>query len=149
MPVYLIVVDPTKLGSKELPAPSAKVWESVANLLSKGVDNLPPGTGYAIIIGGLIGIILTLCEEFLPKSAKKWIPSSTGLSIAGVIPAFNSMSMFAGALIAWLIAKYRKDIDEQYTIPFSSGLIAGESLIGVAIILIAQGPGLVRTLFGW
>lgn len=149
VPVYLIVVDPSKLGSKELPAPSAKVWESVANLLSKGVDNLPPGTGWAIVLGAAIGVILTLCEELLPKSARKWIPSSTGLSIAGVIPAFNSMSMFAGALIAWIIAKYRKDIDEQYTIPFSSGLIAGESLIGVAIILIATGPGLLMALLGW
>ena len=59
------------------------------------------------------------------------------------------MSMFAGALIAWFVAKYRRDIDEQYTIPFSSGLIAGESLIGVAIILIVQGPGLIRSLLGW
>ena len=149
VPVYLVVVDPTKLGTTELPAPSAMVWKGVANLLSKGVDNLPPGTGYAIIIGAIIGAILTLCEEFLPKAAKKWVPSSTGLSIAGVIPAFNSISMFAGALIAWVIGKFRKDIDEQYTIPFSSGLIAGESLIGVAIILMAQGPGLVRSLLGW
>ena len=148
VPVYMVVVDPTKLGSKELPAPSAKVWEGVANLLSKGVANLPEGTVTAMIIGGLIGIILTLCEEFLPKEYKKWVPSSTGLSIAGVIPAFNSISMFAGALIAWTIAKFRKDIDEQYTIPFSSGLIAGESLIGVAIILLTQGPGLIMTLFG-
>lgn len=149
VPVYLVVVDPKKLGSPELPAPSAKVWEGVANLLSKGVSNLPEGTISAIIIGAVIGIILTLLEEFLPKEHRKWVPSSTGLSIAGVIPAFNSISMFAGALIAWIIAKVRRDIDEQYTIPFSSGLIAGESLIGVAIILAAQGPALVKTLFGY
>ncbi len=148
VPVYMVVVDPKKLGSKELPAPSAKVWEGVANLLSKGVENLPDGTVTAIVIGALIGLVLTLCEELLPKEYRKWVPSSTGLGIAGVIPAFNSISMFVGALIAWIIAKTRKDIDEQYTIPFSSGLIAGESLIGVAIILISQGPGLIKSLFG-
>jgi putative OPT family oligopeptide transporter len=148
VPVYLIVVDPKKLGTPELPAPSAKVWASVAELLSKGVENLPPGSVYAMIVGGLIGIILTLCDEFLPAKIKKWLPSSTGLGIAGVIPAFNSISMFVGALIAWILSKTRKDLDEKYTIPFSSGLIAGESLIGVALILISKGPEMIQKLFG-
>ena len=60
---------------------------------------------------------------------------ATGLGIAGVIPAFNSISMFAGAFMAWLFAKARPRAAEAYTIPVSSGLIAGESLVGVAIIL--------------
>jgi uncharacterized oligopeptide transporter (OPT) family protein len=51
-----------------------------------------------------------------------------------VIPAFNSIAMFAGALIAWLVARARPNVAETYTVPVSSGLIAGESLMGVAII---------------
>ena len=43
--------------------------------------------------------------------------------------------MFAGALIAWLVAKKAPQAGETYTVPVSSGLIAGESLMGVTIIL--------------
>ena len=52
-----------------------------------------------------------------------------------MIPAFNSIAMFAGALIAWLVAKKAPQAGETYTVPVSSGLIAGESLMGVTIIL--------------
>ena len=56
-----------------------------------------------------------------------------------MIPAFNSFAMFAGALAAWAFAKARPRLAETYTGPVSSGLIAGESLMGVAIILVLEG----------
>ncbi|HTU25933.1 MAG TPA: OPT family oligopeptide transporter [Pirellulales bacterium] len=143
VPVYAIVVDPGKLGSKELPAPSAKVWAAVAEMFSKGLDALPPYAGWAILIGALIGIALTLMEEFAPPKYRRWIPSPTGLGIAGVVPAFNSLSMFAGAAIAWAVARAAPKLDEQYTIPVSSGLIAGESLMGVTVRLVAEAAKLL------
>ena len=137
VPAYLFVVqrNPERLGSEALPAPSAKVWAGVAELLAKGIDSLPQGALAAIVVGAAIGIALTLLEEFGPKAWRPWLPSTTGLGIAGVIPAFNSFAMFAGALAAWLFAKARPQAAETYTVPVSSGLIAGESLMGVAIIL--------------
>lgn len=143
VPVYFLVVDTAKLGTSELPAPSAKVWQKVAELMSKGPDALPDGSVLAMLIGGGLGIVLTLLDEYAPKSWKKYLPSTTGLGIAGVIPAFNSISMFMGALGAWILARRRPDLDEKYTIPVSSGLIAGESLAGVGVILISQGPDLI------
>jgi uncharacterized oligopeptide transporter (OPT) family protein len=140
VPAYLFVVqrDPTKLGTEALPAPSAKVWAGVAELLANGIGALPAGALAAIAIGAAIGILLTLLEEFGPKSWRPWLPSTTGLGIAGVIPAFNSFAMFAGALVAWIIARARPQLAETYTVPVSSGLIAGESLMGVAIILVLE-----------
>ena len=137
VPAYLFVVqrNPERLGSEALPAPSAKVWAGVAELLAKGIDALPQGAIAAIVVGAAIGIVLTLVEEFGPKSWRPWLPSTTGLGIAGVIPAFNAFAMFAGALAAWLFAKARPQAAETYTVPVSSGLIAGESLMGVGIIL--------------
>ena len=35
VPVYSIVVDPEKLGSPEMPAPAAKVWEAVAEAVHR------------------------------------------------------------------------------------------------------------------
>jgi uncharacterized oligopeptide transporter (OPT) family protein len=137
VPAYLFVVqrDPGRLGSESLPAPSAKVWAGVAELLAKGIDALPSGALVAIAVGAALGIALTLLEEYAPKSWRPWLPSTTGLGIAGVIPAFNAIAMFAGALVAWLFARARPRDAEAYTVPVSSGLIAGESLMGVAIIL--------------
>lgn len=140
VPAYMFVVqrDPSKLGSEALPAPAAKVWAGVAELLAKGIDSLPAGAKEAILIGAALGVVLTLLEEFTPKQYRKWIPSSTGLGIAGVIPAFNAISMFIGALIAWILSKASPQTDEKYTVAVSSGLIAGESLMGVGIILVIE-----------
>jgi uncharacterized oligopeptide transporter (OPT) family protein len=140
VPAYMFVVQrqPERLGSEALPAPSAKVWAGVAELLAKGIDSLPAGALAAIVVGAAIGIALTLLEELGPRAWKPWLPSTTGLGIAGVIPAFNSFAMFAGALAAWLFAKFRPAAAETYTVPVSSGLIAGESLMGVAIILVIE-----------
>jgi uncharacterized oligopeptide transporter (OPT) family protein len=140
VPAYLFVVQraPERLGTAELPAPSAKVWAGVAELLAKGIEALPDGALAAIAVGAAIGIALTLLEEFGPKRWRPWLPSTTGLGIAGVIPAFNSFAMFAGALAAWAFAKARPKLADTYTVPVSSGLIAGESLMGVAIILVLE-----------
>jgi uncharacterized oligopeptide transporter (OPT) family protein len=140
VPAYLFLVQraPERLGSADLPAPSAKVWAGVAELLAKGIGALPTGAVEAIVVGGLLGIALTLLEEFGPRAWRPWLPSTTGLGIAGVIPAFNSFAMFAGALAAWAFARARPKLAATYTVPVSSGLIAGESLMGVAIILVLE-----------
>jgi uncharacterized oligopeptide transporter (OPT) family protein len=147
VPIYAAIVDPTKLGSAQLPAPSAQVWAKVAQMLAKGFEALPPGAVVAMAIGGVLGILLTLAEQFLPDRYAKWVPSATGLGIAGVIPAFNSISMFLGALGSWLWTRARPRVADKYVIPVSSGLIAGESLMGVAIILCGQGPTLLKEVW--
>jgi uncharacterized oligopeptide transporter (OPT) family protein len=146
-PVYLLVVKPETLGSESLPAPAAKVWASVAELMSKGFGALPNGALAAMAVGAAVGVVLTLLEEFLPKKYRVWVPSPTGLGIAGVIPAFNSVSMFLGSLFAWVLAKARPKVGDEYTVPVSSGLIAGESLMGVFIILVMEGPGMILTIY--
>jgi uncharacterized oligopeptide transporter (OPT) family protein len=136
----------TNLGTESLPAPAAKVWAAVAEVLNKGLGGLPKGTGWAMLVGAIFGIAITLCEEFLPRPYVQWIPSATGLGIAGVVPAFNSISMFLGALAAWIWSKAHAKSAEKYVVSGSSGLIAGESLMGVAIILWLQGPSLIQEI---
>ena len=45
--------------------------------------------------------------------------------------------MLIGAVISALYARDRPASDEAYTVPMASGLIAGESLLGVAVALMA------------
>jgi OPT family oligopeptide transporter len=139
VPVFnLLVPTPDALGTDRFPAPSAQVWKGVAELLAHGVQSLHPWARWGIVIGGIIGIILPLLELAFPKY-KQWVPSATGLGLALVIPCFNSVSMFLGALIAYLWVKYKPEHGERYITPVASGIIAGESLLGVAVALLSAG----------
>ena len=133
----------TNLLSDEFPAPAVALWVKVAQLLDKGFKNLPKGSVIGIIIGGFLGILIALAEEYLPKRCLKWIPSATGLGIAGIIPAYNSISMFLGAFAVWLWMKVHSRSAEDYTVSGASGLIAGESLTGVSISIWQAAPALL------
>lgn len=133
---YLLVPDASALGTDRWPAPSAQVWAAVARLLSNGITSLPITARWGMLVGGLLGIIIPLLEIILPKH-RKYIPSAMGLGLSMVIPFYNSLSIFIGSLIALLLEKKLPKIAEKYIVPVSSGIIAGESLMGVFITLYA------------
>lgn len=137
-PVYNILVPSADvLGTDKLPAPAAQTWAGVALLLSNGLHALPVSARWGLLWGGLAGIVLTLCERIWPK-CRTFLPSPTAMGIAFVIPAWNSVSMFIGAFVAWVLEKRAAAFGETYTVSVASGLIAGESLMGIAVaILIA------------
>ena len=135
VPVFFILIpDPAMLGTEKWPAPAALVWRGVAELLAKGPGALPVSARFGLVIGASLGILLTVLEVTLPKY-KKFIPSPTGLGIAFTINGFNTISMFIGAVLALGFSAWKPKAAEQYTIPVASGIIAGESLMGVAIAL--------------
>ncbi|MEZ4407491.1 MAG: OPT family oligopeptide transporter [Polyangiales bacterium] len=131
---YALVPNPQALGGDRFPAPSAQVWKGVAELLARGVESLHPTARVAIGVGLVIGAALPLLERALPRY-RQYLPSAMGLGLALVIPAFNSLSMFVGAVIAWAYFRANEKSAETFTIPVASGLIAGESLLGVAVAL--------------
>ncbi len=143
---YLIVPDASVLGGDQWPAPSAQVWAKVAELLKDGFSALHPTAQLGMLIGCLIGIAIPLLEKYLPEKFRKFIPSATGLGLAMVIPFYNSLSMFIGACIATYLEKKHKQMSDDYVVPVASGIIAGESLVGVAIALKMALPGLMKTL---
>jgi len=67
-----------------------------------------------------------------------------GLGLAFVIPFRNTLSIFPGAPIASFVRKTRM---EGYIIPAASGIIAGESLIGVPVALFSPWGGLTQIYF--
>jgi OPT family oligopeptide transporter len=140
---YLIVPTADVLGGEEFPAPAAQVWKGVAELLAHGLASLDITERWALAIGGLVGILIPTLERLLPSKARRFIPSPMGLGLAFVIPFWNTLSMFVGALIAWILSKGARSLAESYTIPVASGLIAGESLMGVIIALLAA-SGIMR-----
>jgi uncharacterized oligopeptide transporter (OPT) family protein len=131
---FLVVPDVSILGSTKFPAPSAQVWASVAKLLSNGFESLHPTARLALVLGGIIGLLIPMAERMFPR-ARKWIPSAMGLGLAVVLPFYNALSMFIGGVIALVYMRMRPKTGEQYTIASASGIIAGESLMGIFVTL--------------
>ena len=115
------------------------MWKGVAELLANGLSSLHGSAKIALAIGIAAGALLSALDRLAPSRIRSLLPSAMGLGLAFVIPFWNTLSIFLGALIASIVRKTRM---EGYIIPAASGIIAGESLIGVlAALFSAAGAG--------
>ncbi len=133
---HLLVPDVKVLGSDEFPAPSALVWAGVSKMLSVGLDALHPSARVGALCGALLGVALVLLDRWAPKKAKPYIPSAAGFGLAIVIPGSSSISFFIGSGIAEYLRRRKPKLAEAAVFPVGSGLIAGESLMGIALIML-------------
>jgi OPT family oligopeptide transporter len=137
---WLLIPDPSVLGGEEWPAPSCVVWAGVSKAFSNGLGALSTQAQITAVVAGLLGVALALFEKLAPKGLVKFVPSASGLGIAMVIPGSNAMAMFVGSVVADQLKRRWPAIHERYTVSVSSGLIAGESLVGIGVaILIVMG----------
>lgn len=131
----LLIPDPSLLGGDKWPAPSCLVWAGVSKAFSNGIDAMPASARTAVWVGLALGVLLAVLERVTPKHLKAWVPSPSGLGIAMVIPGSNALAMFIGSAIAEWMRRKKPAAAERYVVPVSSGLIAGESLMGVALVV--------------
>jgi uncharacterized oligopeptide transporter (OPT) family protein len=133
----VLVPDASAIGSesKNFPAPAAEVWAAVAKLLSQGLSSLHPTILVGMGVGAAVGVVLPVLEKVAPK-ARPYLPSATGLGLAFVIGFADSMAFLIGAVVAHLYAKRSPENAERYVVPVSSGIIAGESIMGIVIALL-------------
>ena len=140
---YLILIpDPkTQLVTPEWPAPAVVQWKAVADVFAKGFDSLPAGAVHAILIAAVVGVILPVLEKVLPKKARVFVPSAASVGLAFVIPAWNGLSMFIGAVIGMGLKSMFPRWTERFFVTVCAGVIAGESLVGAgdAIRLVLMG----------
>jgi len=133
--VYLLLIpDPAAmLMTAEWPAPAVAVWKAVAEVMGRGVEAIPHGAVPAMILGGGAGLVLAIAENVLPPKFAKMLPSATSVGLAFVIPAWNSLSLALGAVAAALLARFAPEWTKRRLIAVAAGLVAGESLVGVAM----------------
>jgi len=136
----LVIPDPSVLGGEAWPAPSCVVWAGVSKAFAGGMGSLHPSAKQAVVVGLVLGVVLAFVEKFAPKKIKAWIPSPSGIGMAMVVPGANSIAMFLGAASAEGLRRYRPKAAEKIVVPVASGLIAGESLMGIVIaVLVVMG----------
>jgi uncharacterized oligopeptide transporter (OPT) family protein len=134
---FLLVPDATVLTGRggappQFAAPGAQQMRAVAELFRVGVGNLHPMAREGIAIGLLVGTALAITEWLFPR-AKRWLPSATGLGLGMLLPFATSLSFVLGAGLAWVFERIDKRQADRFVIPISSGVIAGESIVGVIV----------------
>lgn len=134
--VYLLLIpDPQgMLITAEWPAPAVATWKAVAEVLAGGLASVPPGALPAMAIAAVAGVVLALLERLLPPAYARFVPSAPAIGLAFVIPAWNAVSLCLGALLAALAKRLVPQLAERHTMALAAGLVAGESLAGVALV---------------
>ncbi|HUU98316.1 MAG TPA: OPT family oligopeptide transporter [Phycisphaerae bacterium] len=130
--------NPAGLISEQYPYPAATVWKAVAEMLTKGLSELPTTALWAAGIGAALGIVF----EIIRAASKNKLPlSAVGLGLAFVIPFQICLAMFFGSFVFWVIGtiwpKPEQRMNEIYVQNQESicaGLIAGAALIGVGVM---------------
>ena len=129
--IYPVFVDQYGIvgeGAK-LTSPISAKWAGFAQILRDGISALDPTALRALVIGAVLGIVLTVLES--NKKLKRWVPSPTGVGIGMLVPFIVISTMFIGGLVGWIWEKIDKKAADLYMIPLGSGFIAGEAIVAV------------------
>ena len=90
--------------------PSATVWKLVADVLTQGIEKIPPSARIAALAGIALGLIL----EWLRLGTKNRFPlSPVGIGLGFVIHFHTCLSMFLGAFLFWLVEKLYRSKDSK------------------------------------
>jgi uncharacterized oligopeptide transporter (OPT) family protein len=137
---YFLVPDARTLvgvggAAPAFPAPSAQMWLATARLVTHGFGGLHPMAQQAIGWGVLIGAVLTLLEHHFPR-LQRFLPTPTGIGMGLVIPFQYPLSFLLGATVAWIWQRRRAEQSERFLVPVASGVVAGESVVGVVVAIL-------------
>lgn len=130
---------PFSFDEEQYPMPSAIVWKAVAEVLAAGLHNIKPTAQYAALAGILIGVFL---EVWRMITSNRFPLSPVAVGLGFLIPFHTCLSMFAGSFLFWLAGKgFASDesavnqLVVQNQEPICAGLIAGGSLMGIALAI--------------
>ncbi len=135
--IYLILFPnpQEQLITKEWAAPAVVTWKAVAELFMVGFRAIPEGTPIAMAIAAAVAVVLAVADKLLPTKARTFVPSAASIGLAFTIQPFTCMSMFVGAAIAALLSKVAPTWSGKFVIIICAGIVAGETLTGVAYAL--------------
>jgi len=138
--IYLALITNAQeqLFTEEWAAPAVTTWKAVAEIFSRGASALPPHVGTAMAIAAVAGLALAVVDKRAPRQVAQWFPSAAAFGLGFVVPANQSLSMVVGGLLAHAAGWVSKAWFDRYWIIICSGIIAGESLVGVGVSIYAM-----------
>ncbi len=129
---------PGGIGGRELAAPQAGLFASLANGFFG--DGILPWN--MVAIGSVIGIIILIGDSFLESKNTKFRLHLMPIAVGMYLPFGLSTPILIGGLLAHFILSENDSNQEpdrvlQKGVLLSSGLIAGESLMGILLAFVA------------
>ena len=129
------------IQSEQFPMPSVSVWAGIAQVLTKGLNSLPPSIIKAVIVASLSALVL----EVLRIRSKNKLPlSPMAIGLAFVIDFKSILCMFVGSFLFWLVGVgsvqkegATRSVWSENHEPICAGIIAGASLMGIADIVVS------------
>jgi uncharacterized oligopeptide transporter (OPT) family protein len=120
-------------GQGGLTSPISVKWAGFAELLSKGFGALPESALWALMVGLMIGAILTVLES--NSRIGKLVPSPTAIGLGMLIPAYAVIPMLLGGITQFVWKRLSPKTEDIYAVPLASGFITGEALVLLALAL--------------
>ncbi|MCB9528955.1 MAG: oligopeptide transporter, OPT family [Myxococcales bacterium] len=126
------------IGSKELPAPQAGLFASLAEgFFGDGVlpwDMVGWGVG--------LGVAVLVVDRVLKASGARFRAHLMPIAVGIYLPFELATPILVGGLIAWALSRGKTDAEADEVLRpgvlFASGAIAGESLTGIALAILAS-----------
>jgi len=137
-PVMQLLHDAYGIGSRELAAPQASLFASLARGFF-GDEELPWGL---VGLGAAIGIGVLILDAMIARRENSFRLHLMPIAVGLYLPFGLSVPIVIGGLIEW-VGRRRASIDRakpsrpsQRGILFASGVVAGEALVGVGVAML-------------
>jgi len=136
-PVLQLLHDntPGGIGGRELSAPQAGLFASLAQGFF-GNGQLPWNM---VIIGAFIGVGILIIDRILENKQSDFRAHLMPIAVGLYLPFGLAVPIFAGGLLEWRTRRAGGDgatSDAARGVLFSSGVVAGEALVGVGVALL-------------
>ena len=138
-PVLNLLHEQYTIGSKELSAPQAGLFASLAEGLVGG-GTLP---WVMVRIGAGLGVVVLLADAYLKASGAKFRLHLMPIAVGIYLPFGLALPILAGGILAHVVTRGARDDAEVERrvhpgVLFSSGVIAGEALTSVGLAIVAS-----------
>lgn len=133
MPAYGLLVRAYGLSSPDLPMPTALQWKAMGEVVAQGAAALPPGGLRAVVASLAAGIVLALAEE---TRIRRFVPPAVAVGIGALLPFEYSLTIAGGAALVAVGGRFWPRLRSDAAAVAGAGLIAGDSLVGVAVALL-------------
>ncbi len=132
-PVLQLLHEAYGIGSRELAAPQASLFASLARGFFGG-EALPWGL---VGLGASIGLIALALDAVCERRALAWRFHLMPIAVGLYLPFGLALPILLGGVIEWVM-RARSSVSDSGPdagILFASGVVAGEALVGVAIAI--------------
>jgi uncharacterized oligopeptide transporter (OPT) family protein len=131
VPAYVLISKAYLIGGTTIPAPGVMPWKAVAEAAEHGTALMPAHAPAAALVALVLGTLLTLLGRV--RRLQAYVPSPTAMGMGMLVPQFYASTICLGAIAGTVARRRAAAWAKRELEATASGLIVGESVVGVLI----------------